>query len=294
MKVTKNRNIFLILVVVIVSIILYSCIHFVESNSNNETNRVSLFSWGDGGYQIQNRDEFYATITSLGVTDLFQEVTDEYLYSTEIKSFFKDTKELGVSVYYLTGQPQWGLDPEAKDMKKQMDKIVSLNVANSEIGQFKGVLIDIEPYLLEEWNTNEKDAFNVFVISMKETYNYAKDNNLEVILCLPNWLDKVSKESLETLIKECCDEVAIMNYNRSDEIVAIEDEVRYAQDVNKPIHCIFEFQDIGQHGLTENETYRYEGIGKAINNFNKLKKYYGNATIYLSYHYLDSIIEMLQ
>lgn len=153
----------MILVVVIVSIILYSCIHFVESNSNNETNRVSLFSWGDGGYQIQNRDEFYATITSLGVTDLFQEVTDEYLYSTEIKSFFKDTKELGVSVYYLTGQPQWGLDHEAKDMKKQIDKIVSLNVANSEIGQFKGVLIDIEPYLLEEWNTNEKDAFNVFV-----------------------------------------------------------------------------------------------------------------------------------
>ena len=99
---------------------------------------------------------------------------------------------------------------------------------------------------------------------------------------------------LEELIKETCDEVAVMNYSCGNEIEAIRTEAALSEKYGKELHCILEFQEVGKHGLTENKTYRNKGIDNAKETWEKLQKEYKNINVTRDYHWSRPVREMLE
>ncbi len=247
---------------------------------------VGLFSWNstDDEYRVE---DVFKLLKELNASRLYHSF-DNNIDSQYSKDLIEMAANENIDVYYLVGKSEWGLDKNATELKKIIDTIV-LNQLN-----VKGIYIDVEPYLLKEWNKNKEELLNSYYLSMQTAYQYANDNHLRVILCIPNWLDDVDMKILEDLIANACDEIAIMNYNKKEEIPAIENEVTLAMKYDKPLECIVEFQDVGEHQLTENQTYANDGIGLAIQNFKRLVEFYHYDKIGFAYHYAVPLMKMLK
>lgn len=248
--------------------------------------KIGLFSWNssDDEYSIE---DLFKLIKKLHVSRLYHSFEDnlDSQYSTDL---IKMAANENIELYYLAGKSEWGLDENATELKKIIDSIATSNL------NIEGITIDVEPYLLKDWQENKKEILNSYYLSMQTAYQYAKSNNLRVVLCIPNWLDDVDIKILEDLIANTCDEIAIMNYNKKDEIPAIKNEVYLAMKYDKPLECIVEFQDVGTHQLTEDQTYANDGLGLAIENFNKLYGFYHYNKIGFAYHYATPLMKMLK
>ena len=68
------------------------------------------------------------------------------------------------------------------------------------------------------------------------------------------------EDELETIVDRGCDALAIMNYNRDDEIGQIETEAALCSAYGKRLINIYELQEVGKFDLEENHTYRDAGL----------------------------------
>lgn len=254
---------------------------------------VSMFSWEDEPYLLADRPDFYATLETLGISSVYQSFSDENLYSADTASFLTEMQTSKIAVYLLAGAAEWGLDPAAKAMRTEIDKVAAFNKARAGAGQFSGILFDVEPYLTDQWDEDEDGVFQSFTEAVQTAYAYASSKNIELILCIPNWFDNRHSEQLEQMIATGCDRIAIMNYNRAAEKMSMETEVALAQKYKKPVICIFEFQQTGKHDLTDNETYYNDGIEAAQQSFAALYKEFGYSGLSFSYHYYKPVRELL-
>ena len=65
---------------------------------------------------------------------------------------------------------------------------------------------------------------------------------------------------LEQIVKEGCDGIAVMNYNRADEYGQMETEVELAEKYGKKVICIYELHGTGK---TRSGGYQYLLSGRA-------------------------------
>mgnify|MGYP007027642644 CR=1 FL=1 len=69
--------------------------------------------------------------------------------------------------------------------------------------------------------------------------------------------------------------------------------IEYARTEDKDITCIFEFQSVGSHDLTEGQTYYNEGIDAAIASFENLYAKADYKKLKFAYHYLKPLQELV-
>lgn len=267
---------------------------FSTSILMKDNKTVSLFSWENQVYQENQIDKLFGLMNQLSVTRLYQQFPNEGINTNDILTLLQRSDESNIDVYYLTGDGTWGLDEMAVDMKTKIDEIDILNHTSAKEFPIKGIYFDVETYLTEQWIQNPKESFNNYVNAMVTGYRYAKSKGLRVIVCIPNWLDEVNIDSLDNLIQYACDEIAIMNYDKRNEINAIKEEVLLSKKYHKNLECIFEFQKEGYHQLTSNETYYTDGLDVAMHNFDLLRDYYQDASISFAYHYVNPLYEILE
>ena len=200
-----------------------------------------------------------------------------------------------VEVYVLLGSVEWGFEEDAKTLLSNLKKIVHYNIQSSEEERFDGVMLDIEPYITSAWKKSPEEYMEKYINCMKRGYDYLMHNNLRTAICIPrHYDDQGLTAGLEELIKETCDEVAVMNYGCGDEIEAIRTEAEFAEKYEKELHCILEFQEVGKHGLTEDETYRNKGLDSAEEVWDELQKEYETINVIRDYHWTSPVKEMLR
>lgn len=254
---------------------------------------TGLFSWGPT-WNNERRDQLFSTMKKLGVTELYQHADDTALSDPVIKSFLARCSRKQISVYYTTGRPEWGLNPEMTEIKEQIDLLDAYNRSAAHNERFSGILFDIEPFMADEWDKESDDSFQLFTEIMIDAYRYAHERDISVILCLPYWFDSVNKDLLELLVDQACDKAAFMNYDRPDEIKNLQTEMRYCKRYEKPLICIFEFQPPGVYDLTDNETYYSLGISSALKSFETLREYYGYDVTMFAYHPYSVLPEIME
>ena len=82
-----------------------------------------------------------------------------------------------------------------------------------------------------------------------------------LIICIPHFYDVIGfDEELKELIEEGSDAVAVMNYDKSDEIGQIDREMELSMKAGKRLIHIYELQRPGLHYLTERNTYYSDGL----------------------------------
>ncbi|XJS10390.1 hypothetical protein ACF3NG_09670 [Aerococcaceae bacterium WGS1372] len=269
---------------------LFSSLHYKIRNNHKN----SVFSWFDE--PLIDPKTTLNNISDLDIDTLYQFFSSEYFDNKEkqgqLEQLLLEFKEHHKDVYLLNGEAEWALDPESTELIKYINKTHEFLATRGSHSLIQGIIIDIEPQTLEEYQTNPDAVMASFTKGLKKAYEVVHELELKVIVCLPYYLDTEGYLSeLETIIAEASDEVAIMNYYRDLEIEHIATEVALSQKYNKPIQTIYELQAPGIHGLTEMNTYYHLGITAVNNNFEQLRTYY-RSPINLSYHELNSLIEL--
>lgn len=283
---------FLLLTIVIV-FILFNVDKFMTKKSlePNTIETRALFSWKSEEVNSGN-SELFEIMEKQELNTLYQEFSRDLNQET-INGFLLDAKNNKIDIYYLTGNPEWALDETGKPMIDHISRVVELNKNISEDKRIKGIVFDIEPYSLKEWKNKEKVMAD-FIKGMEIAYKNARDNDIEVILCIPYFYDnKGLTQQLEELIKSGCDSIAIMNYSKDNEIENMNLEVEFATMFNKKIINIYELQAPGTSGLTEKNTYYNQGVEAIEKNFFNIKEEFYGKDISIAFHEYNSLKEVL-
>lgn len=247
----------------------------------------SVFSWFAS--ELLHPDRTFKQLDEWDIQTIYQFIPYQANDDEVIHHFLQTAEHYKKEVYFLTGEPEWALDPEATELIAYIERIQTSQYEN---GPLQGVVIDVEPQSLAEFQENPSRVLETFVKGMTNAYQVAKQAGLTVILCLPNSYDTLGFEyELEQLISEATDQVAIMNYHRGQEIVRIETEAKLSLRHNKPLINIYEMQAAGQFGLHEANTYDGHGFKAVIDNFKQLERAYPKHNLSLSFHEFRSLKE---
>lgn len=252
-----------------------------------------MFEWD--GSSILRIEEALDLVSRLGITHWYQEIEFSDLESQELSAFIEALTEVNVEVYALAGVREWGLEKDGASLIAYMDNVRVYNADVSEKQQIDGIMVDVEPYLLDGWEDDRETNMDTYVSGMIKAHEWAENNSLSLIACIPrHYDDQGLSVQLERLIAQGCDEVAVMNYGCGDEVEKIETEALLAVRYGKPLHCILEFQEVGKHGLTEEETYRNKGLEAAREVWNQVEAAFEDAQLVRDYHWTDPIWDMLE
>lgn len=264
--------------------------HGSEKEQKQATHLDALFSWDFHEGSKSYREGSLAVLRDMKATRIFQSYEGTTLFREENITFIRALQQQDKQVYRLIGMPDWSFNKGQQPMKKQIEEVVFFNkyVINDGI---KGIVIDVEPYLTAAWTRNDKATMKTYVSNMLKIYQYAHERGIYVVMCIPNWYDYLAGD-LEKLIAYGCDEVAIMNYNRGEELEKIGLERELAEQYDKKIMSIFETIKPGIHQLKESNTYYSVGIDELKRAAETLVKDVGSNNFSVGYHYYDAIKEM--
>ena len=261
-----------------------------------KNHQTSVFSWFE-----EPLVDPKSSLNLLGQSDIdslyqyfYVDDFDDPTKRQQLEKLLRHSKIAKKDVYLLNGEAEWALDAEATHLIQYIHKIHDFQSKQEDASFIRGIVIDIEPHTLDEFQNNSDAIMQSFTQGLKRAYQVAHGYDLKVIVCLPYYLDTEGYlTELETIIAEAADEVAIMNYYRGLEIEHIETEVALSVKYNKAIQTIYELQPAGSHGLTEMNTYHHLGLLAVSDNFEQLHAHY-DYDIHLSYHEFNTLVELMK
>ena len=170
------------------------------------------------------------------------------------------------------GERIWGAEEHAVGLIQEINKILTYNQKNTI--PIQGIVFDVETYA----GNRENFDFQKYLQNMITAYHYAHKNNLYVVVAIPIWFDKINISYLESLIKNACDEISLMNYTNNKTLEHMENEIKFAQKYHKNINTIYQVEFD-----RENTFSSFEEIDK---DFNKLYEFYKYDKLKKAYHHL--------
>ena len=281
--------------VTVVFVINYKNTSKVQIKQTQPSQGFGMFSWGNAAISEDETDNLEKCIGQADVTKIYQHFSDDVLGSEEAKGFLERMKENNIQVYALFGDAEWAYETDAETLIGKIKRVADYNKNNKKY-RIVGVMVDVEPYLLDEWSEEgdvRDELMENYLECIKNAYQYAKQNDLEFIVCVPTFYDEVCEDVLDSLVENACDGLAVMNYNRSDEYGQIEAEVKLAREQNKEIICIYELQEAGKHDLEDINTYAGEGLEPLWKSAKNLKEQFGYSKLSFSYHYYEPLKDLL-
>lgn len=150
-----------------------------------------VYSWRENAYQDNEKTK--RILKKFSIKYLYQLFHEDFLESQNEK-FLDEMSNLGVTVYHLCGEREWGIENNAKGMIKEINKILKFNQKSKF--PIQGVVFDVETYV----GNRDNFDFKKYLDNMILAYNYAHQNNVYVVIAIPVWFDKINISYLETLI----------------------------------------------------------------------------------------------
>ena len=234
--------------------------------SQQQDTEKSVFSWHKQEV-LNGKDDFFNTLQSFNVQNVYQYFSSD-LTDDQIDSFINECSQQDISVYYLCGTPEYALSENYTQLSQEIERAKYISQLTNE-NNIKGIVLDIEPYLLDEFEDDAKSIMSEFY----DTQNLTS--------------------FLENLLKDGCDGIAIMNYYQSHEAQHIQTEIELCQKYQKECINIFELS-VPEDGITEENTYYDEGISTAMEHFQMIQENYNEYKLSLcfhDYHYLKELLE---
>ncbi len=264
---------------------------------NSRRSPTAVYSWDT--VQVENPDDTVSTLISLDIDDIYQYASEAYLnepvYLDNIIAFIQKTEQANKWVYLLNDEPEWAMDPDARELIQYINTVDELNQSLPKDQQIKGIVIDIEPQSLPEFESNPDLLMRHFTEGLTAAHQVANQKGLEVIVCLPYFFDTEGfSDELATIVQRASDQVAIMNYYRGKEIDHISNEASLSKQYHKPIQTIYELQAPGQFDLAEINTYHHLSLDAVVENFNQLKTHFSDQQVNLGLHEYKSLVKLLE
>jgi hypothetical protein len=143
---------------------------------------------------------------------------DTSLNDASYRTFIKLATEKGIEIHALGGDPHWVLPSEQKELKSLISWVKDYNRKVSISEKFRGVHIDVEPYILPDWNKNRNKIVKLWMETIRIYAAAMKDSGLTKGADIPFWLDSIPASTaagapaLDEWIIGQMDHVTIMAY----------------------------------------------------------------------------------
>ncbi len=222
------------------------------------------------------------------ITEVYQYIAPE-TSDEEVHRFLKEMAVNGIDVYVLAGEPEWCYEENYASMKTVLDRTRSFNMGLSKKHKIKGVVFDIEPYLLKKWHNIPDELLEQYTNNVVKVMEERAEDEvpLSVYLCVPYSYDTSGREKvLRQLISET-DGVIVMNYYKGSEKENIKREAALARWYKKRIINAYELQP-GLLSQTNNSiTYYKDGIDAVNDNYQDLISEYSHHDMGIAFHTLE-------
>lgn len=276
----------LAMIVILTSVVIILLICRTEKPTHNPDILPGngLFSWHDEVFDDDERKILFDLMRDQNLTELYQDVPFNAPVS-KIEEFAKSCEENGIRLYLLIGASDWALDKEGTELRTQIQRAALMG--------FAGVMVDIEPGSTKEWKKDRKSVMTTMTRAFLRGKSAAEENGLEMIVCLSYYYDDYGfEEELETIVEHGCDALAIMNYDRSDEIGQIKTEAAFCKKYNKRLINIYELQKVGKYELEEIHTYYEVGLSALQKSRDEVMKYFADQNITIALHEYRALKEI--
>ncbi|MFC4596811.1 hypothetical protein [Cohnella hongkongensis] len=164
----------------------------------------------------EDSNEILAFAEDQGVNVIFLHIDRKSADFEPYRVFVEEAHGLGIEVEALGGDPAWGLTDYRQEIEAFLGWIENYQNAAGEQAAFDGIHVDIEPYLLEEWERDRDDAVRQWMENVEVLVGRARqDASLRISADLPFWIHKIPashSESLGAWMIDRFDRVVLMNY----------------------------------------------------------------------------------
>lgn len=252
-----------------------------------------LYSWQSIKTEAE-LDALLQVIEKVPVGEIYQYYGESELQDKLPQDMITRLSEKKIDVWYLTGAPEWGIDETGEEIRRAVSMVALYNCMVPKKARFAGIQLDVEPYLTDNWEKDKQETMERWYKALYRGKTLAEEYGIPVMICLPRWMDAVNKDILEKMLRDCCDEVAIMNYDRRDESEGIKPEMELALKYNRPVICVSELSQPGKHGLTEEHTYYHAGLDELHKAWQRLSGDYPQNDLRFAYHYVNPLREILE
>jgi hypothetical protein len=134
------------------------------------------------------------------------------------RSFIREAYAQGIKVHAVAGHPAWALEGHQERMLQIVDWVKQYNEEAAEDERIHGIQLDIEPYLLPEWEQDRAEVVRQWQANIRVFTDAVKqDSDLETSAAMAFWLDEIpaedgEDESLSTWMIRQFDTLVIMAY----------------------------------------------------------------------------------
>lgn len=259
---------------------------------NGKKTAVSIFCWRTFFLSKDSFLRLCEPLTQLGVTRVYQQLSPSALTWPETADMVGRLSGKGIETVYLTGGAEWLWD----GLDEFRNTVTAIKTYNDGIGSsypIRTIAIDAESYNDKRWNANPTGYFAAYTDLMAEARQLANSCGIRVIQVIPTRLDEINEGLFRSFVSRCCDEVSLMNYNKSVNLSAIWNEVAVCRELDIPVETLFETMPVSdERGVTENITYYYEGVDGLYDAVADLRSFYGTS-LGVGFHHYDTLRNML-
>lgn len=241
-----------------------------------------LFSWHSAAISSEEaRQALFSAAAACGAGTIYQGVDES---GEAFSAFCDQAKAKGLSTYLLVGQPKWALDASGERQQAAVSWAAELGA--------DGIVFDIEPYLLAEWDTGREELAQSWVSGLIAAKTAAKQRGVSMIVCVPYYLeDKIDGALYERLVRYGCDGLAVMNYYKKNEVEHLAYEAALCRRFGKALIPIYELQPPGRHGLQPINTYYGEEEELLEKSREAIRSAYGRQALSFAWHEYEAIRE---
>jgi hypothetical protein len=152
------------------------------------------------------------------ITHLYVWVNPTNAKKETYQKFIQAANMNHIKVEALAGDPVWATLEGQKNITQFITWVKNYNQSVSPPHRFSGVHLDIEPYLLPDWNTNREKVVKEWMLNMDMVSRVTKESlpGLTRTVDLPFWINSLktpaSNENVSAWMMRKFDHISIMAY----------------------------------------------------------------------------------
>ncbi|WP_332645301.1 hypothetical protein [Lysinibacillus sp. 54212] len=223
-------------ILIMLMFVMVGCIGFIKGDSN-----VQFSTWIWDAESLEKKgDQYIQFANEHKVSKLFVQVNED-VSNEHYADFIDKASKNNIEVYALGGSKSWVFDD------KKVDKFLAwVERFQQQYGKLAGVHVDIEPYLLDQWDTDQGAVVLAYFDTLSTIQAFAEKQELTFEVDMPFWFNKVSydnsygKGNVSEWVIDIADNTTLMAYRNKAEgrngiIRLVEDELVYAEAQRKQI-----------------------------------------------------------
>lgn len=220
------------------------------------------------------------------------------------RSFIEAARGQNIEVHALGGEREWALKEQSPGLAAFLQRVADYNDSVPAEARFAGVHLDVEPYSLPEWHSDQSDIIGNWKSVVSAAREFAWAHSLALGVDLPFWLDGVpagpdgdSAKTLDAWMMANSDSVALMSYRTEAEgdngvLALVRQEMEHAADSSCRIY-------IGLNAAADTDaklTFKDKGIASFNRVSSQIRRAYSKAPAFggIAVHDLDAWMALEQ